>query len=218
MAYADQQMSGNRVVAIIIVALIHIAVGYALVTGLAYSTIKKVMERVTTVDVEEPPPSEEPPPPPPPSNVPPPPVAPPPPINIAIAPPPIRVQQDIPPIQQPVIRIVPTAAPPPPPPPKPVQPNPSPRGNTSSWASTDDYPARALRQEEQGTTRFRVTVGPNGRVQDCQVTASSGHEDLDQTTCRLITSRGRFDPAKDADGNPMVGYWSSQVKWVIPDE
>ena len=54
MAYADQQMSGNRIVAIIIVALIHIAVGYALVTGLAYSAVKKALERVTTVDIEEP--------------------------------------------------------------------------------------------------------------------------------------------------------------------
>ena len=90
MAYADQQMSGNRVVAIIIVALIHVAVGYALVTGLAYSAIKKAVERVTTVDIEEPPPPEEEPPPPPEQQevMPPPPVAPPPPINIAPAPPP----------------------------------------------------------------------------------------------------------------------------------
>src|SRR6478736_3321185 len=99
MAYADQQMSGNRIVAIIIVALIHIAVGYALVTGLAYSAVKKAIERVTTVDIEEPPPpKDEPPPPPPEKDVsPPPPVAPPPPISIAPAPPPIQTQPTIPP-------------------------------------------------------------------------------------------------------------------------
>jgi hypothetical protein len=74
MAYADQQMSGNRVVAIIIVALIHVALGYALITGLAYSAVKEAIERVTTVDIEEPEPEEEPPPPPPPDEtVPPPP-------------------------------------------------------------------------------------------------------------------------------------------------
>jgi len=56
MAYADQQMSGNRITAIIIVALIHVAVGYALITGLAYSAAKKLIEHVTTVDVNEPPP------------------------------------------------------------------------------------------------------------------------------------------------------------------
>ena len=38
MSYAQRkEMSGNRTVAIIIVALIHIALGYAIVTGLAYN-------------------------------------------------------------------------------------------------------------------------------------------------------------------------------------
>ena len=65
MAYADQQMSGNRVFAIIIVGLIHVAVGYALITGLAYDAVQSVVERVTTVDVSEPPPPPPAPPPPP---------------------------------------------------------------------------------------------------------------------------------------------------------
>ncbi|MGZ3270264.1 MAG: energy transducer TonB, partial [Croceibacterium sp.] len=56
MAYADQQMSGNKIIAIILVGLIHVAVGYALITGLAYSAMKKAIERVTTVDINEPPP------------------------------------------------------------------------------------------------------------------------------------------------------------------
>ena len=47
MAYADQQMSGSRIVAIIIVALIHIALGYALVTGLAYKAAQQVLEPVS---------------------------------------------------------------------------------------------------------------------------------------------------------------------------
>lgn len=68
MAYADQEMSGNRVVALVIVAIVHILIGYALITGLAYEAVTQVVERVTTVDIEEPPPpepEEEPPPPPP---------------------------------------------------------------------------------------------------------------------------------------------------------
>ena len=66
MAYADQQMSSNRIIALIIVAIIHVVIGYTLVTGLAFEAAKKVVERVTTVDVDEPPPpepEEEPPPP-----------------------------------------------------------------------------------------------------------------------------------------------------------
>lgn len=220
MAYADQQMSSNRIVAIILVALIHLAVGYALVTGLAYSAVQNVIERVTTVDIEEPPPEEEPPPPEPqPETAPPPPVAPPPPINIAPSPPQIRTQPTIPPPAPPVLRVPPPApvAPPAPPPPPRVQPKGAePRGSPSSWANANDYPARALREEREGVTRFSVQVNAEGRVSSCSVTGSSGHSDLDSTTCSLIQRRARFRPATDGNGRPVSDTWSSAVRWEIP--
>ena len=216
MAYADQSMSGNKLIAIIIVGLIHVAVGYALVTGLAYSATKKLIERVTTVDIDEPEPEVEEPPPPPPENAPPPPiVAPPPPINVAVAPPAIQTVTTAPP---PPPLVIHTAAPPPAPPPPPrVQPKGAePRGNPGSWANSNDYPSRALREEREGVTRFSVTVGADGRVTGCQVTGSSGHADLDDTTCKLIQRRARFRPATDGDGQPTTGSWSSAVRWEIP--
>src|SRR3546814_3813567 len=79
MAYADQQMSTRRIVSIGIVALLHAALGYAFVTGLAYNVIKQVPTVLETFDVQEAkPPEEEPPPPPPEPEAAPPPVAPPP--------------------------------------------------------------------------------------------------------------------------------------------
>jgi len=56
MAYTDQKMSGGKIVAIVIVALIHAALGYAFVTGLAFQYVKKAQEKMTTFDVEPPPP------------------------------------------------------------------------------------------------------------------------------------------------------------------
>ena len=221
MAYADQQMSTNKIVAIILVAIIHIAIGYALITGLAYNAIQKVVERVTTVDVSEPPPPpDEPPPPPPDDAPPPPPVAPPPPMNISTNAPPIQTVTNIPPPAPPAVIIpppAPVAAPPPPPPPPPKRANPVPRGRSSSWATNDDYPARALREEAQGTTGFTLTVGPDGRVSDCQVSRSSGNATLDETTCRLMRQRARFDPKLDAAGQPTTGTWSNSVRWQIPE-
>lgn len=222
MAYADQEMSGNRIIALIIVALIHIAVGYVLVTGLAYEAVKKAVERVTTVDIDEPEPEPEELPPPPeeiPESSPPPIVAPPPPINIAPAPPPVRTQPTIPPPAPIAVRVPPPAPPAPPPPPPPAfQPkDPTPRGNPGSWASPRDYPSRALREEREGVTRFRVNVDANGRVTNCQITGSSGHSDLDETTCNLITRRGRFRPATDGNGQETAGTWSNAVRWQIPE-
>ena len=218
MAYADQGMSTNRIIAIVIVGLIHLAVGYVLITGLAYSAAKKVLERVTTVDVEEPPPPpEEEPPPPPPDQTVPPPVAPPPPINIAVAPPPIQVQTVIPPPAPPV-RIIPPQAPPaPPPPPAPSKARGVSADNQARWARQiqDNYPARALRNEEQGSVGVRITVGANGRATDCSVTASSGSSSLDEAACTDIKRFGRFNPAWDASGNPIQAEWSTRITYRL---
>jgi protein TonB len=212
-------MSTNRLVSVIIVILLHAFLGYALVTGLAYDAVVAIKEKMTVVDVkEEEPPEEEEPPPEPEKQIEPPVVSPPP-MVVTVTPPPTVRTVDTPP---PAAPIVPTAAPPapsaPPPPPPPVakRPNPIPKGNPGNWANTNDYPSRALQQEREGTTGFRVTVGPNGRVTDCQITSSSGHADLDQATCSNVTRRARFDPALDGSGNPTTGTYSNRVRWQIP--
>jgi protein TonB len=205
MAYADQQMSGNKIIAIIIVALIHVALGYALVTGLAYNAVKKAIERVTTVDIEEPEPEEEEPPPPPPDEVrPPPPVAPPPPINISVAPPQIQTV-DTPPPPAPPVRIVPPAAPPAPPPPSQAR-GATPDGLTG-WSRRiqENYPPRAVRDEIEGRVGVRVSIGPNGRVTSCSVTAPSGSSILDEAACQGMTRYARYNPALDAAGKPTTG-------------
>ncbi|MCB2059276.1 MAG: energy transducer TonB [Novosphingobium sp.] len=208
MAYVDQSMSGNRVTALIIVALIHIVLGYALVTGLAYEAAKKVIQRVTTVDIKEEVKEEEPPPPPKKVDLPPPPpVAPPPKINVAVAPPPIQTVTTPPP-PAPIV-LAPPAPAPPPPPPKPA----TPRNDPGSWATPNDYPSRALREERTGTTGFRVTIDDNGRVANCTITSSSGHSDLDEATCKFVTRRARF--RKPSDGYGSV--YSNRVRWVIPE-
>ena len=226
MAYADQQMSGNRVVAIIIVALIHIALGYLLITGLAIDAVKNVVERVTTIDVDEPPPPEpeDEPPPPPPEDIPqtvPPPVAPPPPINIARTPPPVQVTPNIPPPSPPAIRIPPPA--PPAPAPAPPAPPSQARGATPDgigrWAARiqGDYPSSALRREEQGTVTMRITIGANGRVEACAVTGSSGSSALDQAACRGMQRYARYNPALNAAGDPISDTTSQSIRYVLPD-
>lgn len=219
MAYADQQASGNKIVSLVVVALIHVVVIYALVTGLAYKAVTQVAEKLNVVDVEEEVPEpEEPPPPPPDQPITPPPVVTPPPI--VRTPPttaPVITTTNTPP---PVFTPTPVVAPPPPPPAAPPPPSKAsgaqPRGNPGSWATPNDYPARALREERAGTTRFRVTIGPDGRVTNCEVTGSSGHADLDEATCKNVTRRARFKPALDSAGNPISDTYSNAVRWEIP--
>ncbi len=215
MAYADQKMSGNKITALIIVALIHVAAIYALVTGLAYSAAQKLVEKVTTVDVKEPEKPKEPPPPPPKQKeAPPPPVAPPVRINVTTTPPQITTTITPPPVAPPII-LAPPAPVPPPPAPKGPTAAASPRGDPQSWISTDDYPARSLREEKEGVSRVTLSIGTDGRVTGCTITSSSGTPELDATACSVLSRRGRFKPALQ-DGQPVPSSYSRPVRWQIP--
>ena len=223
MAYADQKMSSSRIVALIIVALIHAVLGYAFVTGLAFQYVKKATEKLNTFDVEEPPPppDEVPPPPPPPDQpMQPPPVVTPPPIVQLNTPAPTMQTVDTPPPAAPPVPIAaPPAAPPAPPPPPPprISQQAKARGNPGQYFNRDSYPPAALREGAQGRVVARLTVGTDGRVSQCTVSSSSGNSDLDDTTCRIARARVRYEPAKDDAGNPIQSTVSLGITWRLEE-
>lgn len=92
----------------------------------------------------------------------------------------------------------------------------TPAGNPGVWVTPEDYPATALRENAQGVTAFVLQINTVGRVAQCTVTQSSGSADLDETTCRVISERAVFVPARDNQGNPVEGRYASRVKWVVP--
>jgi periplasmic protein TonB len=206
MSYAQRkELSGNKTLSIILVVILQFALGYAIVTGLAYNVIKKAAQDLKTFDVEEqPPPPEEPPPPP----TPPPLVrmqAPEPPIQTVTAPPPPVY---IPPVAP--------APPPPPPPPRKVQSAQSAKGDLRSLFSADDYPASAQSSGAEGTVQATLTIGPDGRVVSCNVSRSSGNSSLDSTTCNILRRRAKFTPARDSNGQPTTDTVSTPpIVWRL---
>ena len=222
MAYADRDTSSSRLVAIFVVCLIVAGVGYAFVTGLAVDLAKKVNTKLNVFDVAPPPPPpppEEPPPPPPDQQLEPPPVVSPPPIVQTNTPPPVIINTV--PTPPPVFNPTPTA-----PPPAPPAPAPAPRvsqaaglkGDPGRFFGPDAYPPAAQRAGAQGRVVARLSVGTDGRVTDCTVSASSGNDDLDSTTCRIARSRVRFSPAKDDSGNAIASTYTLPVRWVLPQD
>ena len=117
----------------------------------------------------------------------------------------------------PVTRIEPPAPAPAPPAAKTVEPARA-KANLASYVSDEDYPSNAVRNEEQGTTRFRLAVGPDGKVKECTVTSSSGSSALDSTTCKLMRQRARFTPAKNNRGEPTSDTVSNAIRWVLPTD
>ena len=200
MAYADQQMSGNKITALIIVAVLHVVVGYALVTGLAYSAFKKIKDVTTAVKIEEEKPKE------------------PPPITFNAPAPQVQTVNTPPPVVAPPAPVVLPPAPAAPPPPAPPPPVPgTPKGNPGSWVTTNDYPSRALREERTGTTGFRLEYDATGKPTNCTITRSSGSPDLDDATCQNLMRRARFKPGT-RDGQPVGSVYSSSVRWEIPKD
>lgn len=78
-----------------------------------------------------------------------------------------------------------------------------------------DYPRAAVDSRAEGRVETRFTVGPDGRVSNCRVTRSSGSAALDQTTCRLIEQRFRWTPARDAHGRPISEERGWQQTWWL---
>lgn len=95
---------------------------------------------------------------------------------------------------------------------------PHPLGSPGNWVNSEDYPPGPLRREEEGIVGFTLTIRPDGTVGGCEVTKSSGSDDLDQAACTLITERARFEAAIDDRGHHVAGTWSNSVRWQIPKD
>ena len=81
--------------------------------------------------------------------------------------------------------------------------------------SDADYPKGAGEDGFQGTVSVRFLVWTDGRVRDCEIEKSSGNRLLDDTTCRLIQQRFRYDPSRDAQGRPVPAWILENHQWVI---
>jgi protein TonB len=210
MAFVNQRLNSRKVVSVGGVVLIHLAIGYAFVNGLAFQFIKHGYTVLTTYQVD----TAKPPPPNPPKHD----------VKqerqVTI---PEKTEVKVPldnagPVFQPkktesIVQEPVKLTPPAPVYSRPLQI----KGDRATWVTTDDYPASAIRNGEEGRVEIAVRVGANGRVTSCQVTKPSGHPSLDQATCYFYAKRARFLPALAADGTPVEAGHTDSVRWQLPE-
>lgn len=193
MDYAQQQTSmGRHTPGIVAVVVLHVIIGYALVTGLARKVVEVMKAPIETRVIEEikkPPPPDLPPPPPPKLAAPPPPFIPPPEINIQqpqVAPPP-------------AITTVTTTPPPPGPAPvaAPVQaapPQPSVRRNfAASHRVEPAFPEKARKSGIDGTVVAHVVVQPDGSVSEVRIVSARPARLFDKEVVRALM-QWKFNP------------------------
>lgn len=230
MSYVVDDNSARRLPAMIAVGGIHAGIGLVLVTGLTYSGVIPEVpgyDPVREFRLDPPPPPETSPEP---DQAKPdvtpnqPMVAPTPELPLIVEMPisPAPFDPDLPFIDTiPLSGRGPLAPPAPPTPPAPF-PAFTPKGavplnGPAGWITNDEYPRAALTRGWEGTLSYRLAIGADGKVDDCRVTRSSGHDLLDQTACRWVSRRARFDPATDAHGRKIGADYSGSVSWRIPD-
>jgi protein TonB len=173
--FARQQRNPTRhLLGFTIVVIMHVIVGYALVTGLARKVVEAIKQPIETKIIEElkKPPPDTPPPPPPKLAAPPPPFIPPPEIQIQI---PVAAQAA-------AITTFTTDKPiAPTPPPAPPVARPAPTAvvgiacpNSQRVRTEIQYPKEAIQKGISGEVLIEFTVdGRSGEIRDMQVLSSS---------------------------------------------
>lgn len=224
MSYAQRRSIGaSRTFAIAIVALTHASLGYAIVTGLAFTAVQQSPDGFKTFDVEEVQPTA-----PKPRPLPkkvqqsqPQLVGPPPLVRIDALPLPVAATM----LEAPSLVVMPAVLPAPMPtdaeyssplpPENDAAPPRSATGDLQNLFRSADYPLTALERHEQGTVTVQLTVGVMGRVNACNVTTSSGSRTLDKVSCRILQSRALFTPARDSSGNLAIDTVRQEIRWVL---
>ena len=191
MDYSERN-PGKNLSGITLVVILHLAIGYALVTGLARKVVEVIKAPLETKIIEEvkKPPPDVPPPPPPKMATPPPPFIPPPEINIQVPvvtpPPTITTVTTTPPPPGPPPVIAPPA------PPAPVALPPVRREYKASYRVEPVFPRQAQRDGISGTVVARVHVSPGGAVTQVQI-MSSTNRIFDREVIRAL-SQWKFNP------------------------
>jgi TonB family protein len=93
----------------------------------------------------------------------------------------------------------------------------TPFGSPGEWLSDQDYPVEAQQKEWEGTAAFTLAIGYAGLVDSCRITQSTGHQVLDEATCRVLTMRARFTPARDAKDETARDTYSGRITWRLAD-
>ena len=78
---------------------------------------------------------------------------------------------------------------------------------------TRDYPGELRGRLENGAAPFVIfTVETNGRVYNCHVYRSSGDADIDRATCALVTARFVYRPAFNQRGQPVASQMAYEQR------
>ena len=202
--------SGKRGVALIVVILIHVIVGYGFYSGLASRLVQTIIPPVEIAQIDKPKDVDKPPPPPPKLEEIKPYVPPPEFVDIQQQQEPTNAIATVTAVQQ-----APVAAP------VVAAPAPTPHATTNIAMDPrhplkigeDYYPDASKRANEEGRCIVQMTVGADGTIKNESIQTSSGFPRLDEACLKGVHGQ-RMKPATE-DGKPVEKTVSIPIVWKL---
>ncbi len=202
--------SGKRGLALLVVILLHVIVGYAFYSGLAMRLVQTVIPPVEIAQIDKPKDVDKPPPPPPKLEE----------IKPYVPPPEfVDIQQQAEPtnaiavvtpnVQAPVA--APVVAAPPPAPKATTNVGPDPRHPLK--IGEDYYPDASKRANEEGRCIVSMTVGADGTIKNESIQTTSGFPRLDEACLKGVHGQ-KMKPATE-DGKPVEKTVSIPIVWKL---
>lgn len=75
------------------------------------------------------------------------------------------------------------------------------------------YPLTAERRGENATIELKMLIGVDGKVEKCIFIKKTKAENFDDKACQIMMSDAQFEPASDAQGNPVRDFYSATVHY-----
>jgi protein TonB len=209
--YEEPSMfSGKRGVALLIVIIIHVIVGYGFYSGLASRLVQTIIPPVEIAQIDKPKDVDKPPPPPPKLEEIKPYVPPPEFVDIQQQAEPTNAIATVTTVQQPAPAAPVVAAPPP------VQhamTNVSMDPRHPLKIGEDYYPDASKRANEEGRCIVSMTVGADGTIKNESIQTSSGFPRLDEACLKGVHGQ-KMKPATE-DGKPIEKTVSIPIVWKL---
>lgn len=76
-----------------------------------------------------------------------------------------------------------------------------------------NYPRAAEGRGEEAVMGLKILVGVDGRVEKCITIKKTKAENFDESACEIFKEHARFEPARDAEGNPTRDFYTTSVMY-----
>ncbi|MCE7796160.1 hypothetical protein LWE61_06235 [Sphingobium sufflavum] len=83
----------------------------------------------------------------------------------------------------------------------------------NKWILAPEHQELTLEVSQRGGVGYTIAVGPDGALLRCETEKTNR---IDRDVCRILMRNARFLPAKDDQGNPILGVHDGFANFAFP--